>query len=115
VPFEKSKNLVQDDKLTIECKVLGHPKPYISWSKSEKVIEVWLLFLCQILVSDVTRLGKKQWWCCPLVLRKMFSDKTAYYYFLACLSLWHIDGVTAIFLDTIVGVQMKLCRYQGKI
>jgi len=33
VPFEKSKNLVQEEKLSVECSVLGHPKPVISWSK----------------------------------------------------------------------------------
>jgi hypothetical protein len=49
VPFGPSKNLVQNDTLGIECKVLGHPKPHVSWSKGDKAIEVWLLSLYQIL------------------------------------------------------------------
>ena len=45
IPFEKSKNLVQDEKLVIECKVLGHPKPVISWSKDGIAIQVRLFVL----------------------------------------------------------------------
>ncbi|KAL8625418.1 hypothetical protein ACOMHN_018563 [Nucella lapillus] len=38
LPFDKSKNLVQDEKLVIECKVLGYPKPSISWFKEAEPI-----------------------------------------------------------------------------
>ena len=40
IPFEKSKNLVQDEKLMIECKVLGYPKPSITWFKDNEEVKV---------------------------------------------------------------------------
>ena len=40
LPFEKSKNLVQDEKMVVECKVLGYPKPYITWFKEDEEIVV---------------------------------------------------------------------------
>ena len=40
VPFGKSKNLVQDDKLAIECSVLGYPIPNITWYKEGELIVV---------------------------------------------------------------------------
>nr|AJA37864.1 I-type lectin-like protein 4 [Littorina littorea] len=38
IPFDKSKNLVQDEVLVIECRVLGYPKPKVTWYKEEKPI-----------------------------------------------------------------------------
>ncbi|XP_076465173.1 basigin-like [Babylonia areolata] len=39
IPFDKSKNLVQDERLVIECKVLGYPKPSITWFKENEQIQ----------------------------------------------------------------------------
>ncbi|KAL8613394.1 hypothetical protein ACOMHN_057114 [Nucella lapillus] len=38
LPFEKSKNLVQEEKLVVECEILGYPKPSITWKKGDVVI-----------------------------------------------------------------------------
>ncbi|XP_025077006.1 neuroplastin-like [Pomacea canaliculata] len=35
LPFEKSKNLVQEERLEIRCKALGYPQPTIYWFKED--------------------------------------------------------------------------------
>ena len=34
--FEKSKNLIQDEKMELQCVVLGFPKAVVSWSVINK-------------------------------------------------------------------------------
>ncbi|XP_076443226.1 basigin-like [Babylonia areolata] len=39
LPFDKSKNLVQEEVLVVKCQVLGYPKPMISWMKGNTIIQ----------------------------------------------------------------------------
>lgn len=36
--FEKSKNMIQDDPLHLECKGYGHPTPVVQWFKGETLL-----------------------------------------------------------------------------
>jgi len=38
--FDKSKNLIQDEKMVLQCKVLGFPKAAVTWEKDNKEIVV---------------------------------------------------------------------------
>lgn len=38
--FDKSKNLIQDEKMVLQCKVLGFPKAEVSWQKDGKPVTV---------------------------------------------------------------------------
>lgn len=44
LPFEKSKNLVQEERLEIRCKALGYPQPTIYWFKEDVPIPVSACF-----------------------------------------------------------------------
>nr|KAG5699539.1 hypothetical protein BaRGS_033735 [Batillaria attramentaria] len=39
IPFDKSKNLVQEERLDVRCKVLGYPTPTITWFKDDIEIQ----------------------------------------------------------------------------
>ncbi|XP_041371640.1 neuroplastin-like [Gigantopelta aegis] len=85
--FDKSKNLIEEDPLTLHCTVVGHPTPTIQWQKDG--VPISSLNQTNIVIQDNKETGLKNG---TLYINKVrFEDKGVY----ACFAFTQMFNASA--------------------